>query len=170
MGAFIDVWVDNLARGSLWVLALPHALGLIPVLLETTTFMAISQVTAAMARLHRHGIQEMPSYAFPFPYAMLREQGGSKAWKEGGVFSGAPHAIGWVMCNNFRTPQGAFIVSAALGNVLLGAAGCTGRRTGWKCRTFARASSQRMHLPCHTCALLQVFGLMGAPLLLWASQ
>ncbi|KAL6751272.1 CDP-alcohol phosphatidyltransferase-domain-containing protein [Haematococcus lacustris] len=39
-GAWLDVWVDNLSRGCLWVLACPHGLGLLAVMLEMSTFLA----------------------------------------------------------------------------------------------------------------------------------
>lgn len=39
-GAWLDVWVDNLSRGCLWVMACPHGLGLLAVMLEMSTFLA----------------------------------------------------------------------------------------------------------------------------------
>lgn len=40
----LDVWVDNVTRGLLWTMALPHGLGLWPVVLEMTTFLVTHKV------------------------------------------------------------------------------------------------------------------------------
>ncbi|DBA85054.1 hypothetical protein WJX79_010359 [Trebouxia sp. C0005] len=37
-GAFLDVFVDNLTRGTLWVWSTPAPFGILPVILETTVF------------------------------------------------------------------------------------------------------------------------------------
>jgi hypothetical protein len=48
--------------------------------------------------------------AWPVCCAPVFAQGGGAAWKEGGVFSGAPAWVTTLMRANFRTPQGALVV------------------------------------------------------------
>jgi hypothetical protein len=43
-GAFLDVFVDNLTRGTLWVWSTPAPFGVLPVILETTVFTCTHRV------------------------------------------------------------------------------------------------------------------------------
>jgi hypothetical protein len=52
-GAFLDVFVDNLTRGTLWVWSTPAPFGVLPVILETTVFTCTHRVRPAIGSLRR---------------------------------------------------------------------------------------------------------------------
>ncbi len=53
-GAFLDVFIDNLTRGTLWVWSTPAPFGVLPVILETTVFTCTHTVRPGIGSLKRN--------------------------------------------------------------------------------------------------------------------
>ncbi|KAJ9534719.1 hypothetical protein QJQ45_013088 [Haematococcus lacustris] len=111
-GAWVDVWVDNLSRGCLWVLACPHGLGLLAVMLEMSTFLATFSAGGIM--IANTSTRSDSGSSVGAAAAEAVEAAEAMA-QQGGVFAAAPPWVELLMGAHFRTPLGALMVLGLMG-------------------------------------------------------